>query len=91
MRIGIITRQEWAVESLHWQLDVIYNEDITTFHDANTQKTLNILRKTALNITRIYRDKFMPKKNMTSVMRKCLFNPEFLLGMLTQLGSVTES
>jgi predicted transposase YbfD/YdcC len=39
-----ITRQEWAVESMHWQLDVIFGEDITTIHDANTQIVLNILR-----------------------------------------------
>ena len=41
-----ITRNEWAVESMHWQLDVIFNEDRTTLHEENAQKTLNILRKT---------------------------------------------
>jgi len=85
-----ITRQEWAVESMHWQLDVIYNEDRTTLHGGNAQKTLNILRKTALNITRIYRDQFDPKQSMTGIMRKCLFDSEYLLGMLRRLGSVTE-
>ena len=79
-----ITRQEWAVESMHWQLDVIYNEDRTTLHEENAQKTLNILRKTALNIVRTYRDKFEPKKNMVDIMRMCLFDFEFLIELLKQ-------
>ena len=82
------TQQEWAIESMHWQLDVIYNEDRATIHGINAQKMLNILRKTALNITRIYRDKFEPRQSMTGVMRKYLFNPDFLLLMLRCLGNV---
>ena len=84
-----LTRQEWAVESMHWQLDVIYNEDRATLHEENAQKTLNILRKTALNIIRIYRDKFEPKQSLTGIMRKCLFDPDFLLIILRCLENVT--
>ena len=49
-----ITRNEWAIEAMHWQLDVIFNEDRTTLHEENAQKTLNILRKTVLNVVRTY-------------------------------------
>jgi len=77
-----ITRQEWAVESMHWQLDVLFNEDRTTIQEENAQKTLNILRKTALNIIKTYRDRFEPKLNMIDIMCKCLFDPEFLLELL---------
>jgi len=76
------TRQEWAVESMHWQLDVLFGEDKTTLHEENAQKTLNILRKTALNIVRTYRDRYEQKLNMVDVMRKCLFDPDFLLDLL---------
>jgi len=76
------TRQEWAVESMHWQLDVLFGEDKTTLHEENAQKTLNILRKTALNIIRTYRNRYEQKLNMADVMRKCLFDPEFLLDLL---------
>lgn len=79
-----ITRNEWAVESMHWQLDVIFNEDRTTLHEANAQKTLNILRKTVLNIVRTYRDSFEPKLNMVDIMRNCLFDDDFLLLLLTR-------
>lgn len=38
-------RLEWAVESMHWLLDVHYQEDKTKVWDMNIQKTLNILLK----------------------------------------------
>ena len=76
------TRQEWAIESMHWQLDVIFNEDRTTLHEEKAQKTLNILRKTVLNIIRTYRDKFQPKSNMVDIMRNCLFDTDYLLNVL---------
>jgi len=79
-----ITRNEWAVESMHWQLDVIFNEDRTTLHEENAQKTLNILRKTVLNLVRTYRDKFEPKLNMVDIMRNCLFDDDFLLLVLAR-------
>jgi len=79
-----ITRNEWAVESMHWQLDVIFNEDRTTLYEENAQKTLNILRKTVLNVVRTYRDRFEPKLNMVDIMRNCLFDTDVLLDVLTK-------
>ena len=76
------TRQEWAVEAMHWQLDVIFGEDRTTLHEENAQKTLNILRKTVLNIVKTYRNKYEPKLNMTDVMRKCLFDFDYMIELL---------
>ena len=81
-----ITRSEWAVESMHWQLDVLWGEDVTTLHEENTQKTLNILRKTALNILKTYRNNFAPKLNIADIMRKCLHDTDFLLGVLLQFN-----
>jgi len=75
-------RAHWGIESMHWQLDVIFNEDRTTLYEENAQKTLNILRKTVLNIVRIYRDRFEPKSNMVSIMRNCLFDDDFSLDFL---------
>jgi len=86
MELLQITRNEWAVESMHWQLDVIFNEDRTTLHEENAQKTLNILRKTILNVVRTYRDRFEPKLNMVDIMRNCLFDDDFLLLVLTRFN-----
>jgi len=81
-----ITRQEWAVESMHWQLDVIFGEDITTIHDANTQIVLNILRKAVLNVLKTYRDKHEPKLNMVDITRKCLHDTDVLLDVLSKFA-----
>ena len=67
---------------MHWQLDVIFNEDRTTLHEENAQKTLNILRKAVLNVLRVYRDNFKPKLNMVDIMRKCLHDTDVLLDVL---------
>jgi predicted transposase YbfD/YdcC len=77
-----LTRQEWAVEAMHWQLDVIFDEDNSTIHDKNTQITLNILRKTVLNLVKTVRDEFYPRLNMVNVMRKCLLDSDFLLEVI---------
>ena len=76
------TRQEWAIEAMHWQLDVIFGEDRTTLHEEKAQKTLNILRKTVLNVVRTYRDKFKPKSNLVDIMRNCLFDTDVLIEVL---------
>jgi len=76
------TRKEWSVESMHWQLDVIFNEDRATLHEANSQKTLNILRKTVLNVLRIFRDNYYPKLNMVDISRKCLHDSDVLIDVL---------
>lgn len=77
-----ITRKEWAVESMHWQLDVIFGEDFTTLHEENAQITLNILRKTVLNVLKIYRDKYEPKLNIVDITRKCLHDTDVLLEVI---------
>jgi predicted transposase YbfD/YdcC len=76
------TRAEWAVESMHWQLDVIFGEDRATLSEANAQKTLNILRKTVLNIVKAYRNQYAPKLNMVDILRKCSHDADFLLDVL---------
>jgi len=82
----IVTRQEWAVEAMHWQLDVIFGEDITTLHDRNTHLVLNILRKAVLNVLRLYRDKHKPKQSMVNITRKCLHDTDVLLDVLIRFA-----
>ena len=76
-------RLEWAVESLHWLLDVHYNEDKTRIWDMNVQKLLNIARKIALNLIRIYKEANRTKRTpLSKVMRENLFDLERLAGFL---------
>lgn len=41
-------RGHWAIESMHWQLDVTFREDSNTTLDKNAALNLNILRKMCL-------------------------------------------
>jgi predicted transposase YbfD/YdcC len=72
-------RMEWAVESMHWLLDVHFSEDKTRVWDMNVQKILNTTRKIALNLIRIFRDTHYPKRiPLTSVFKENLFDLDML-------------
>ena len=71
-------RAEWAVESMHWLLDVHFDEDNTRAFNDNTQKNLNIIRKIALNLIADFKRDTDSKKPVSGVMRSCLFDVEFL-------------
>ena len=76
------SRNEWAVESMHWQLDVIFGEDKCCARTDNVQKTLNILRKTVLNIVKIYKMQTNSKLPLSRIMKNCSFNPALLVETL---------
>ena len=68
-------RMEWGIESMHWLLDVHYNEDKTRICDMNVQKILNIIRKAALNMIQIYKDaNHNHRTPLNSVMKANLFD-----------------
>ncbi|TWH58019.1 putative transposase YbfD/YdcC [Desulfitobacterium sp. LBE] len=46
-------RGHWAIESMHWQLDVTFREDNNTTLDKNAALNLNILRKMCLPILKL--------------------------------------
>ena len=46
-------RQHWAVESMHWQLDVTFREDNNTTLDTRAAENLNIIRKWSLGILKL--------------------------------------
>jgi len=71
-------RSEWGVESMHWLLDVHFNEDHTMIFNDNTQKSLNIIRKIALNLINDFKRETESKKPLSGIMRSCLFDVDFL-------------
>lgn len=82
------SRNEWGIESMHWVLDVIFNEDRTTLMEKDAQRTLNTLRKTALNLVRMYKTAFAPKSSLVGIMRKNLFEPENISVFLKNLSNM---
>ena len=86
-------RLEWSVESMHWLLDVHYQEDKTKVWDMNIQKTLNILRKIALNLAREYKNKYEPRKAISGILKRNLFdinNLSEFIRFIVALNNVTE-
>jgi len=75
-------RMEWGVETMHWLLDVRYGEDSFRAQHVNLQKNMNIARKLALNLAKIYKNKNSPKTPMSHIMFDCLMNPKHLLAVL---------
>lgn len=67
-------RLEWAVESMHWFLDVHFDEDRTKVWDMNVQKNLNIMRKIALNLAREYKRQIKPKSALNGILKDNLFD-----------------
>ena len=82
------SRNEWGVESMHWLLDVVYDEDRTLLIERDAQRTLNTLRKTALNLIRMYKNEYCPKSSLVRIMRDNLFSPSKIPLFFNQLGAL---
>ena len=64
-------RNHWGIEvNLHWCLDVSFNEDNACCQRDNATINMNLLRKFALNILTLDKE----KKSMTAMFRRCM-NP----------------
>ena len=68
-------RKHWMVESYHWHLDVTFREDSNQTLEKQSAYNLNILRKLAINVLRIYQT---GKKTMSLRMKRVSIgtNPE---------------
>ena len=76
-------RMEWAVESMHWLLDVHYAEDSCRLQALSLQKNLNMLRKFALSVIKQYKSTTSSKKPLSQIMFDCLLDCNNLL-LITQ-------
>jgi len=72
-----IARSHWGIEnSLHWTLDVVFNEDKSCIRNDNAAANMDILRKWALNI--LHKAKTKPEQTIKSIMRKNLMSVKYL-------------
>jgi len=74
---------EWGIEAMHWLLDVHFSEDKTRVWDMNLQKNLNIMRKTVLNLVKIYKSQVCPNSSIVGVLRRNLFDLRVLSAFFT--------
>lgn len=75
---------EWTVESMHWLLDVHFEEDYCRVEDKNIQQNLNILRKSAINLIKLYKTETESKKAISKIMFDCLLETDMILKVLEQ-------
>lgn len=75
-------RAEWSVETMHWLLDVHFDEDHCRVLKRNIQQNLNMLRKTALNLTKRYKERTGSKLPMSKIMFNCLLEQNNILAVL---------
>ena len=72
-------RKEWPVETMHLLLDVHFEEDWCRVEDKNIQKNLNIFRKCAINLIKLYKSESESKKSISNIMLDCLLDFDSLL------------
>ena len=82
-------RMELGVETMRWLLDVRYREDYFRAQNENIQKNMNMSRKLALNLARVYKNKHTKKTPLSHIKFDCLMAPHHLLTVLGKnFGSV---
>ena len=67
---------------MHWLLDVRYREDYLRAQNENIQKNMNMSRKLALNLARVYKNKHAKKTPLSHIIFDCLMDPYHLLTVL---------
>ena len=75
-------RMEWTVETMHWILDVQFDEDKCRVEDNHVQRNLNILRKLAINLMKPFKQNACLKKPLSHIMFDSLLDPENLLKVI---------
>jgi len=73
---------EWAIESMHWLLDVHFDEDSCRLRDSNSNQNLNIIRKMVLNYLRNYKNKSGSKRPFSRLMFACLLHCDEILKII---------
>ena len=73
-QFGSRVRGHWGVESMHWTLDVTFNEDDSRANTMHAAVNLGTLRRAALNIVKS--DQVLKKKGMAKVRRQAKWNED---------------
>jgi predicted transposase YbfD/YdcC len=74
-------RSHWKIESLHWMLDVIWDEDDSAILSENGHKTLNAFRKLAIIGHKRYISTLKKKPSVKSNVLASLINDSVLLSI----------
>lgn len=75
-------RAHWKIESMHWFLDVLWNEDDSAILSHNGHKTLNSFRKLALLAHKAYVASLPKKKSVKGNVLAALINDDVCASVL---------
>jgi len=77
-RLADAVRGHWGVESMHWLLDVEFNDDLSRYRSGHGAKNMATIRRFALGLVRANKTKGSVKTRRKSAG----WNPDFLLEIL---------
>ena len=80
-RFAQAVRSHWAIESMHWVLDVTFREDDSRTRERTLGNNLSWLRRFAVSLLK----RHAIKDSIRGKMIRCLMNTEFLTEVLTLL------
>jgi len=75
-------RMEWAVETMHWILDIHFSEDYCRIVNKIIQQNLNMLRKFALSLIKQFKANTYSKRPISQIMFQCLLDPMAISSIL---------
>jgi predicted transposase YbfD/YdcC len=80
-RFAGVVRNHWRIEnSLHWVLDVVFNDDLARVRKGHGAKNMAVVRHFALNLVRQATDKLSLKTRR----KKASWNPDYLASLIQQ-------
>lgn len=78
-KINRAVRTHWQIEnSLHWCLDVVFNEDQSRVRSRNAAQNFSLIRKIALNMLRKENSPKYKKASLRLKRKRCSWSPEYL-------------
>jgi predicted transposase YbfD/YdcC len=83
-----IIRQHWAIEAMHWCLDVIFSEDDCLLQNTNAQLNLNLWRKFAVTLHKNFKERKQSRSSMKSTMFNCLLSDSLLIELLQSCNNL---
>ena len=75
-------RSHWAIESMHWVMDVVFREDAGRMRKDNAPANMAVVRRFVLNILNGMKEKRQTKPEL---MKAIGWSPEYLIGFIDKL------
>jgi predicted transposase YbfD/YdcC len=79
-RLAAAIRGHWAIESMHWQLDIEFKDDLSRYRQGHGAKNMAVVRRFALGLVRNHPDKASIKLRRKSAG----WDPNYLFDILTR-------